>query len=467
MLTLHPDVPHYLQVYENIKNEIVTGNFHANVKLPSIRSLAALLNISTTPVEAAYQQLIAEGLIESRPRTGYFVNELPSEYLRLETKNSTEKDSLPAFPARDTSRYEYDFHISTIDVKAFPLNNWKKVMNDVVSEGCLRLDYGEPQGELGLRTQLVNYLRNFRGVHCHPDQIVVAGDQAYLMFLLSMLLKGNYKDLAIENPGYQLIPSVFRNNGFSILHMPLDEDGINLNPLLECKCRLAVVSPSHQFPTGRLMSLEKRQSLLNWARNRNGYIIEDDYDGEFQYDNKPLPSLQGLSKNTNVVYLGGFSQILAPALGIHYMVLPYELLTDYHRLRKELMLEQPASRLNQLILQAFMEQGYLAKHIRRLRKLYKEKHARLVAALNTHLGGKVAITGRGAGFHVTITVDDTRTSGELCILAQNNGIRVVDGNAFYVKASEPLPPSIMIGFAGIPLVRIEEGIKKLAEAWSG
>jgi GntR family transcriptional regulator / MocR family aminotransferase len=465
MFTLHPDVPHYLQIYENIKNEIVTGKLTVNSKLPSIRSLAALLNVSTTPVETAYQQLISEGLVESRPRAGYFVNELPSEYLCLEKTNNAKDESLSKFPARDTSSYLYDFHISTIDGEAFPLGNWKAVMNEVLSESQLRLDYGEPQGELGLRTQLVSYLRNFRGVHCHPDQIVVAGDHAYHMFLLSMLLKGDHKELAIENPGYQLIPAIFRKNGFSISHIPLDEEGISLQALQECKCRLAVVTPSHQFPTGRLMSLEKRHALLDWARNRNGYIIEDDYDGEFQYDNKPLPSLQGLSKNTNVIYLGGFSQILAPAIGIHYMVLPYELLEDYHRLRMKLMLEQPASRLNQLILQSFMEQGYLAKHIRRLRKLYKEKHEKLVVALNTHLGGKVAITGKGAGFHVTITVDDTRTSGELCLLAKNNGVRVVDANAFHAAATEPLPPSIMIGFAGIPLDQIEHGIKKLKEAW--
>lgn len=465
MLTLHPDVPHYLQIYENIKNEIIKGKLDVNVKLPSIRSLATLLNVSTTPVETAYQQLVAEGLVESRPRAGYFVNELPSEYLNLETKKSTEQES-PAFPTRDTSGYFYDFHISTIDQKAFPLGSWKKVMNDVLADGCLRLDYGEPQGELGLRTQLVNYLRQFRSVHCSPEQIVVAGDQAYLMFILSMLLKRKHTHLANENPGYQLIPSVFRKYGFSILPMPLDEEGIDLKSLLQCKCSLAVVSPSYQFPTGRLMSLEKRLSLLNWAKGQNGYIIEDDYDGEFQYDHKPLPSLQGLSKNTNVIYLGGFSQILAPALGIHYMVLPYELLEEYHRLRMELMLEQPASRLNQLILQAFMEQGYLAKHIRKLRKLYKEKYEKLAGALKTHLGWKVTITGRGAGFHVTITLDDTRTSKELCTLAKNYGVRVIDANAFYMKAPEPLPPSIMIGFAGIPLDQIDQGIKKLAEAWS-
>ncbi|MFE4524505.1 PLP-dependent aminotransferase family protein [Cytobacillus firmus] len=467
MLTLHPNVPHYRQIYENIKNDIINGNLHANVKLPSIRSLAAHLNISTTPVEAAYQQLAAEGLIESRARKGFFVNELPPEYLRLGIRSSPEHESNSLFPARDTpGGYLYDFHISTIEKEAFPLSSWKKITNDVVSDGRLNLNYGEPQGELGLRIQLVHYLRNFRGVHCRPEQIIIAGDQAYLMFLLSMLLKEKYSDLAIENPGYQLIPAVFRKSGFSILPMPLDEDGINIHSLLKCECKLAAVTPSHQFPTGKLMSLEKRHSLLNWARNRNGYIIEDDYDSEFQYDNKPLPSLQGLSENTNVIYLGGFSQILAPAIGIHYMVLPYDLLEDYHRLRIELMLEHPASRLSQFILQSFMEQGYLAKHIRRARKLYKEKHERLVAALETHLGGKVSITGRGAGFHITISVDDSRTSGELCLLAKNKGIRIIDANAFYVKASEPLPPSIMIGFAGILLDQIEPGIKKLAEAWS-
>lgn len=179
MLTLHPNVPHYRQIYENIKNDIINGNLHANVKLPSIRSLAAHLNISTTPVEAAYQQLAAEGLIESRARKGFFVNELPPEYLRLGIRSSPEHESNSLFPARDTpGGYLYDFHISTIEKEAFPLSSWKKITNDVVSDGRLNLNYGEPQGELGLRIQLVHYLRNFRGVHCRPEQIIIAGDQA-------------------------------------------------------------------------------------------------------------------------------------------------------------------------------------------------------------------------------------------------------------------------------------------------
>jgi GntR family transcriptional regulator / MocR family aminotransferase len=464
IILLNSHSPHYLQIYHHIKNEIISKKLQTNDKLPSIRTLAKFLNISTTPVELAYQLLLSEGFVESRPRAGYFVQKIPEPYTRLEIKREEKPPSTSTYPTRDESKYPYDFHISKIDRSVFPIGTWKKLYSEAMADENFELDYGNPQGEEGLRLEIANYLHRFRGVLCSPDQIVLAGDQSFLIFILSSLLQKNFQELAIENPGYLLVPSLFRRMGYTILPLSLDNEGINIDQLEESGSRLVVTTPSYQFPTGIVMSLDRRLALLEWASNTNGYIIEDDYDGEFRYYGEPLPTLQGLMPNSNVIYLGGFSQVLAPAISIHYMVLPENLLEDYHRLRIELMLEQSASRMQQKTLQMFIEKEYLAKHVRKMRQLYKEKHDKLLLSLDKHLNEKVRVVGRDAGFHILIKVHDSRTADELVTLAKDAGVRVINAAYFWSKPVEA-SPTIMIGFAGIELDLIEDGIKTLASAW--
>lgn len=466
MFTLDLTSPHYLQIYENIKNEIISGRMEENHKLPSIRGLAALLNISTTPVELAYQQLQSEGFVESRPRAGFFVQSLPKEYLLLGNKTDKSENPPSNYPSRDAYEYEYDFHISKIDLLNFPIKVWGKIYNEVLIEGSMELDYGNPQGEEGLRKELVGYLKNFRGVHCSPEQIIIAGDQTYLINLLSIILRENgFTQLSVEDPGYRLIPATFQKMGYSISPIQLSAEGINIEYIRNSDTKLIAVTPSYQFPTGKTLSRQGRLTLLNWARNVGGYIIEDDYDGEFNYYKKPLPSLQGLENNNNVIYLGGFSQVLAPALSIHYMILPRPLLDYYNKIRIELMLEQSSSRLHQKTLQLFIERGYLAKHIRKLRKLYKDKHDKLLSSLDIHLGDKITIIGKGSGFHVLVSVHDSRSAHELVSLAKCSRVRVINGDAFYWTDKAPSPPSIMIGFTGVPMDLIDNGIQTLSRAW--
>lgn len=464
IILLNSSTPHYLQIYNHIKREITTDHLRVNDKLPSIRKLAEFLGISTTPVELAYQLLVSEGFVDSRPRAGYFVQKIPEPYTRLEFQQENCQAFAPVYPSRDDHVYAYDFHMSKIDRAAFPIKIWRNLYSETLFDEQFELDYGDPQGEAGLRQEIAQYLHQFRGVQCSPEQIVIAGDQSFLIFILSSLLQQDFSDLAIENPGYFLIPSLFQRMGYSIFPIPLHQEGINVKHLYESGARLVVTTPSHQFPTGTTMSMERRWALLEWADKMNGYIIEDDYDGEFRYYGEPLPSLQGLAPNPNVIYLGGFSQVLAPAISIHYMVLPENLLENYHRMRIELMLEQSASRMQQITLQRFIERGFLAKHVRKMRQLYKEKHDRLLFSIEKYLNRTVTVIGRDAGFHLLVDVNDSRSAEELVALAKGKGVRVANA-AFYW--SQPLEPSttIMIGFAGIPLDLIEEGIKALANAW--
>ncbi|PLR99257.1 MocR-like pyridoxine biosynthesis transcription factor PdxR [Bacillus sp. T33-2] len=460
---LNTDSPHYIQIYDFIKLEIIKGNLAVNDKLPSIRTLADFLNISTTPVEIAYEHLLSEGLIQSRPRSGYFVQEIPAPYLMLENQSAPANDPAGLYPYRDRNIYPFDFHMSSNDHTMFPLKVWKKLYNQVLTEECL--GFGDPQGEIGLRNGIASYLYQFRGVKCSPEQIIVAGDQSMLIFILANLLKKDYKDLAIENPGYFLIPSTFSKMGFDIHPIPLESDGLNVDALYKSNSRIVTVTPSYQFPTGKIMTIEKRMKLLQWAQTEKGFIIEDDYDGEFHYYGKPVPALQGLAPDASVVYLGGFSQVLSPAISIHYLVLPKKLVFGYHQLRIELMLEQSASRIHQNVLEMFIEGGFLAKHVRKMRNLYKKKQDALLAAIEKYLKGKVAIESRNGGFHILITVDDQRNAEELVLLAKQKGVRVANGAFYWSKISEEQLPTIMIGFAGIPLDKIDEGIKTLRDAW--
>ncbi|MHC0038063.1 MocR-like pyridoxine biosynthesis transcription factor PdxR [Pseudoneobacillus sp. C159] len=466
MFTLDLSSPHYLQIYENIKKEIIHGTLKKNDRLPSIRELATLLNISTTPVELAYQLLQAEGFIESLPRKGYYVQDLPDDYVQLGIQPNG-RESIPnRYPTRDLMNYPFDFHISKIDSSHFPYKPWRKLMNEVLLEGCSELDYGNPQGDEGLRNELVGYLHQFRRVQCSPEQIIIAGDQSYLMFLLSMMLQEEgFTQLAVEDPGYSLIPSTFKRLGYSISPTDLDSEGINIEHVYQSGSKLVAVTPSYQFPTGKKLSIGRRRDLLDWARKVDGYIIEDDYDGEFHYYDEPLPSLQGLDQRDCVIYLGGFSQVLAPGISIHYMVLPVSLLETYHRLRIELMLEHSASRMNQKTLQLFIERGYLAKHIRKLRKVYKEKHDTLIQSLKRHFGSKISILGKNSGFHILVSVHDPRPVNELINLAKEQSIRIINGDVFRRTVPSDTSPKIMIGFAGIPVDRIDKGIEALSQAW--
>ncbi|MGG3883162.1 PLP-dependent aminotransferase family protein [Brevibacillus panacihumi] len=458
--------PQYAQLYAYLKKEITEGRLPEKTRLPSVRKLADMLGLSTTPVEMAYQQLLAEGFITSRPRSGYYVEHLPEPEEGPVANHSAKEEIMKRPLLRDPRQYQYDFHMSRNDFSLFPYVEWRRLYNQTLrQEQQDDLFFGDPQGEPGLRKQIARYLHQYRGVACSPEQVVVGADQFGLLSLLSLILKPQYPQIAVENPGYLLFARTFTQHGFEVRPVSLEEDGIDIEELHRSGVRLAVVSPSHQYPRGMIMPISKRLQLLDWAKAVDGYILEDDYDGEFRYHGRPIPSLQGLLPKANVIYMGSFAQVVAPALCIWYMVLPESLLDRYYALVRETLLEQSASRLHQRTLEAFMEKGLLEKHLRKMRSLYRKKHDESIRAVHEHFGDRATLYGKDAGFHLLLRVDSPYSEQEMKELAIQAKVRISPASFTWIQPPAETHKEFFLGFAGIPLEKIEPGVRALASAW--
>ncbi|MBB6634200.1 PLP-dependent aminotransferase family protein [Cohnella thailandensis] len=462
------NLPVYIALYEAIKRDIVGGKLRPSDRLPSIRALAKNLSISTTPVETAYQQLIAEGFMESRPRRGFYITQLPDSYGKLALNDST-FSSLNFIPPEDAAPvYSYDFHMSKNDFISFPLRAWRRLLNHTLLEEYKELlYYGDPLGEAGLRNELAAYLYRFRGVVCRPEQIVIGAEQHLLMNYLAITMKDLSPGIAVENPCYPLIPYAFQAQGYELFPVTEADKGISISRLGNTDARIVAVSPSHQFPGGRVMPFHERLELLEWAKENHAYIIEDDYGGELRYYGQPIPALQGLGSSANVIYVGGFSQILAPDLCIHYMVLPEALLEPFRKITRRLMVELSSSRVYQRTLQRFMEQGHFEKHVRRMRNLYRKKNRKLADTLEVQFQGVGEVMNAEAGLHLILKIRTPASEQEMVDAVRPYGIRVAAATPFYSDdKSQSGEKKFIIGFGGIELEKIEEGICRLRELWS-
>lgn len=462
-------VPLYVQLYRYMKQQISAGLWLHPSRLPSVRRLAEMLDISTTPIEMAYQQLLAEGFIASKPRSGYFVQWLADTPFALPMESASPKGPM----LKRHHYFKYDFHISKNEYEYFPMTEWRKAYSRCLQENSTAemLFYGDPQGEEGLRCQIANYAKSFRGVACTPEQVIIGSDPFPLLDLISRLLLPYGKSIAVENPCYPQQPEVFRQKGYDVIPIPVLEDGISLLALQSSGASFVTVTPSHQFPTGVIMPISRRLALLQWAQETGGFIIEDDADGEFRYYGRPIPSLQGLLLDSRVIYLGGFSQVLSPALGVQYMILPKVLLPDYHRLKFQLFLDCTASKLNQMTLERFIRDGYVERHLRKMRMILRKKHDRLISSIQRHFGEHAQISGTGSGFHLMLRLNHPLSEEELQTLAEIRGIRV--SSAAYTRMLPANEPSgsdrraFILGFGGLKEDEIEAGIKLLAECWLG
>ncbi|PZD96108.1 PLP-dependent aminotransferase family protein [Paenibacillus sambharensis] len=470
-ILMKPDVPVYSALYESIKQDIAAGRLRPKDRLPSIRQMARNLAVSTTPVESAYGQLLAEGFIESRPKRGFYVIPLSESYGLL-TLAAEQTAASVSGQEQDAARVAvsapYDFHMAKVDLEHFPLQTWKKTLNAVLREEYSGLlHYGDAQGEPGLRTELARYLNRFRGVTCRPDQIVIGAEQHLLLHYLAEMLRGSVRSVIIENPCYPLIPSAFRAGGFEVVPGCSADEGIEAFRLPQAPGCMAVVSPAHRFPSGRVMPLQERLHLLEWARKHGCYILEDDYGGELRYQGRPVPALQSLDTTANVIYVGGFSQILAPDICIHYMVLPNPLTGLFHRLKRTLMFEHSSSRIYQRTLQLFMKEGHFEKHVRRMRNIYRKRSRSLMEALESHFGDIGEIHSAEAGLHVRLSLRVLRPAREMIAIARQHGIEVAAASPFYQEEGDrdSEQEDFIIGFGAIQWRLIDEGVRRLRIIW--
>lgn len=467
MLELNPileknlDVPLYYQLYQFIRDEIKAGQIKKGVRLPSIRLLAQSLSISKNTVETAYQQLLDEGYIESRPRSGLYVVHLESDF--SSEKISSIKLKKEVLQEKEIT-YKYDFDPNSVDLENFPFAVWRKLVNEhLTSSNAELFKYDESRGLKKLREQICLHLRHCRGVYCHEDQIVIGSTTQHLISILCQLIGLKKFTVAIEDPGCIEMKSIFRNLGFNVLGIPVEEDGVNVDNLYSSSATAIYITPSKQFPCSMVMPIHKRLNLLKWAKDKGGLIIEGDYDGEYRYHSKPIPALQGLSGTDNVIFLSTFSKYLLPSICISYMVLPQRLIDLYNR--EYYLYEQSVSRFNQQILQQFMERGHWERHIRKMRTLYSRKHNTIINAITQLMDNRISIIGKDAGLHILVEVTNGMNEQELIDSAARLGVKVYSYSAYLFNPSNLYPPRIILGFGGLSEPNIISGIELLKKSW--
>ncbi|MGG0670172.1 PLP-dependent aminotransferase family protein [Lederbergia citrisecunda] len=456
-LNKESEIPLYEQIYQQIRNDITEGKLIVGEKLPSKRKLGEFLDVSQTTIEIAYGQLAAEGFITSKPRRGYFVQEIGE----LAYVQPTEAMTIAA--KEEQKELEIDFSPGKIDTESFPFTQWRKYAKDTIDESSQHLLLlGHPHGDVELRQEIAKYLYHSRGVDCSADQIIVGSGTEQLMPLLIRLL-GPQAKYAIEDPGYPLTHHVFFHNNREAVPIAVDEEGMDVQALQKSGGTVAYVTPSHQFPTGTVLSAGRRTALLNWAASSVGhFIIEDDYDSEFRYSGRPIPSLQGMDKAGKVIYVSTFSKSLMPSLRIAYMVLPPVLLKNYED--AFIHYSSTVPRLDQHALARFMADGHFARHLNRMRKVYKRKLQLLTDSLRQYTPA-ISFSGDEAGMHIIINVHTNEDEDTLVDAALAKGIRVYGLND-YRKASKSRQPSFLIGFGGLTDDRIPWTVERLMEAWN-
>lgn len=465
----------YEQIYEYIREEIRAGRLLANEKLPSARFLAQDLQVSRTTVDMAYGQLVAEGYVVARPKRGYYVSALEDLY-ELKTLSFVGEKPGEGQPVelrkQQTDACRYDFSPNVIDMSLFPYATWKKITRNILVDAKSHMfALGEPQGDAELRTTICRYLHGSRGVNCEPEQIIVGAGNDFLLLLLEKIL-GRHIHVAMENPTYVRAYKIFCSFAYPVSLVPVDEKGIRVDCLRKTDAQIAYVMPSHQYPTGVSMPIGRRMELLKWAAGQEGrYLIEDDYDSEFRYKGKPLPSLQASDTAGRVIYIGTFSKAIAPAIRISYMVLPYPLLERY---RRECgFFSSSVSRIDQTILNEFIRDGYFERYLNKMRKHYRTKHDLLLNEIRP-LEKAFHVTGGNAGLHILLTDKKGRSEAVLEETAREQGVKTYRLGDFRlgetmdaVREKGFLTPATMIlGYGGLSMEEIREGIGILKKVWS-
>ena len=458
--------PFYIQIYEYIRKEILNGNIAAEEKLPSARNLAANLNVSRSTVDTAYDQLVAEGYLDARPRQGYFANHV-THLKQIPTsapqKENNKKNTKEAPPVR------FDFNPDSIDLEHFPYSIWKSIGKNQLDLPS-NFSAGDAKGDLPLRQAIANYLRGSRGVICRPEQIIIGAGLSNLLQMLCILFSRE-TIFAMEDPGYFSARQVLSTNGYSILDIPLKENTMDVLALAKTNADICYVTPSHQFPLGSVMPVSTRQKLLHWAEKKeNRYILEDDHDSEFRYKGKPIPALQSLDKAGKVIYIGTFSKSIAPGLRMSYMVLPDSLMDSYISVGKRY--SNTVSRIDQNIVNLFIKEGYYERHLNRMRGIYKAKHDVLLGELKK-FGAEYRIAGESAGLHVLLSTDKM-PEDELVLRAAQCGVRVYPLSEHFlgediecdIRKLTGKRSTIILGYARLNEDEIVRGTKILMEAFS-
>jgi GntR family transcriptional regulator/MocR family aminotransferase len=471
LIPLSKGEPLFRQVYAGLRQAILSGTFRAGDRVPSTRDLADQLGISRTVVVLAYELLLAEGFVAGRSGSGTYVpaglaaarargSGKPSE-LRLSRfgASAAAMASRVQFPAPRATPLPYDFAYGRSDVECFPFEPWRRILRRRARQARIReLDYGPSAGSEALREAICAHLRRSRAVACEPSQMIVVNGSQQALDLIARVLIEPGDGVVIEDPGYQGTREILRAARARLHAVAVDRDGLDPTRL-PARARAAFVTPSHQFPTGAVLPLARRQALLHWAKRRNAVIVEDDYDGELRYQGKPLESLQGLDSEGRVIYVGTFSRTIFSALRIGYLIVPKSLLPAFTAAKW--LCDRHTATLEQETLADFIGTGMYERHLRRLRRRNAASRHALLEALQEHIGDRVEVTGADAGAHIVLWPRKRISEDAVVAAAASRGVGVYGVNGYFLRP--PSRPGILLGYSRMREAEIREGVRRLAE----
>lgn len=464
--------PLHKQIYAGLRGAVLSGKLAPEARLPSTRDLAEQLRVSRSVVLEAYEQLLAEGFVIGRSGSGTYVAGGLSPNRSVGSRKSI-RPRLSGFglaaadaaaslelPGR-SSRHRYDFKFgrSESDIQTFPFEQWQRILTRHARWASVtELDYGPPAGNPVLREAICSHLRRSRAVVCDPsDVLIVNGSQQALDLIARVLLERGDR-VAIENPSYQGTRQILAAAGARFVPVPVDGDGLDPNKIPH-DARLCFVTPSHQFPTGTILSLTRRFALLAWANRTNAVIVEDDYDGEFHYQGQPLASLQGLDTDGRVIYVGTFSRTVFPSLRVGYLVVPKSLTAAFTGAKW--INDQHSAILEQQTLAEFIATGAYERHLRRLRRRNASRRDALLDAIHAQLRDRARLTGEGAGAHVALWPHRRGSEPSLIARAADRGVGIYGMSRYFL--AKPSPMGFLLGYSRMTEAEIREGIRRLGE----
>lgn len=487
-----------LQLYQALRQRVLDGRLSSGTRLPASRDLALALTISRNSVVRAYDQLYAEGFIESRVGDGTYVAQLPQ---RLSPANvlstklstgfstglspglSTKSAVLPGFSSSKVihssalerldrhylpapaSGAPKAFRVGVPAFDLFPFEVWAKLnaafwRNPDLEQLC----YGDPAGDMRLREMIAAYLRNSRGLQCRAEQIVITSGAQQGISLCAQLLVEPGAGVAVENPGYRAAGHAFAIAGARLHGVAVDSEGLDCAALARLSdCRLAYVTPSHQYPTGVIMSLARRLELLAWAERSGGWIVEDDYDGEYRFSGAPLAPLAALDRQGRVLYVGTFGKVAFPALRLGYLVLPPTLVDAFSRRRALDVRHSEVS--TQAVMAEFIAAGHFQRHIRRMRRAALSRRNALLAGWPADIPGVANLPSVAAGLHVMVRVQSLAREQELLAQAARVGVEINGLSSYCLGDGPPQHAGLVLGFAAVPEAAIADALARLRRAW--